>query len=461
MNSSNIGTTKLSLTKLFEILEKGFVVLALLLYAGAVLQLVRLQGVGGELSVDVLSGDPLLRYSYIAIYVITFFLLLQRWQGFIYFATRDKLLLLLVGIAVVSVFWSVQPDVTLPRSAALLGTTLFGVYLATRFSLREQLLLVAWTLGISVLASLLFIVALPSYAEFADFRGSAIRGAFIHKNSLGRVMALAAMVFLLFFLSDRRYRWVTGVGFGLSVGLLLLSRSATALVVFLVLLFLLPLYKGLRWRYGSLVPVLIAGVGLCGGIVMWLSGSEQNALSTVGRDVTLTGRTQLWAAVLDMIWQHPWLGYGYGAFWLGWQGEAAHIGLALIYPQYVNPISGIPPHAHNGFLDLWLDLGLLGLSVFALGFLLAVSRALAWLKSSNAAEGYWPLVYLSFALLFSMTESTTLRLNSMFWVLYVSTLLSTFVKPAKLPNGSPFRQPTNVDKVGALNRTRQSSPNMR
>lgn len=141
-------------------------------------------------------------------------------------------------------------------------------------------------------------------------------------------------------------------------------------------------------------------------------------LGVLGRDPTLTGRTGLWAAVLEMIRERPWLGYGYSAFWLGWEGKSAYIW--TLYPWG-------PPHAHNGLLELWLNLGSLGILVFVLGFLMSFSRAIVWVRSTRTAEGFWPLAVLTYIALTNAAESTILSINSIYWILYVAVALSIFV----------------------------------
>lgn len=92
----------------------------------------------------------------------------MRWRQFINVLTRDKLLLLLVVVALCSLFWSVSPEVTLRRSVALVGTTAIGAYLATRYTVGGQLRLLAWALGIAALLSLVFGLLLPSYEISSD-----------------------------------------------------------------------------------------------------------------------------------------------------------------------------------------------------------------------------------------------------------------------------------------------------
>ena len=143
-------------------------------------------------------------------------------------------------------------------------------------------------------------------------------------------------------------------------------------------------------------------------------GSE-SLLSSVGRDTTLSGRTDIWRYVWDQIQLRPWLGYGLAAFWNGLDGPSGYIQLAM-------RISVI--YAHNGFLDIWLSIGLIGLSVFLIGFFSAAKQSLALLRKTNTPEGFWPVLLLSYILLSNLTEGTITAMNSSFWAIYVAVSYS-------------------------------------
>jgi O-antigen ligase len=403
--------------KLSGILERVFVVSALLLFAGAFVTFL-----GGK--TEGTTTSPLLLAAYVAVYGIAFLLLAVRLRRPVYLATREPLLLLLVGIAVISVLWSVAPEVTLRRSFALLGTTLFGVYLAMRFSVSELLRLLAWAVGIAALLSTVVALALPVYGT----DDGAWQGIFRQKNVLGRVMGLGGLVFLLLAVSARRYRWFGWVGFGLSVILVVMADSMTSLAVLLILPVLLPVCGALRWNYGLAVPFFIVVFLLSGVAITLLLNNLELVLAAVERDETFTGRSYIWNPVLDKIWERPLLGYGYGAFWQGWEGESAHVLVRINMTQWLSKASSLPDHSHNGFLDLWLDVGLLGLSVFVVGVFLALLRAIQLIRSTKAVEDTWPLMYLAFLLSNAVTYPVGLEENSIWWVLYVATVLSVAVR---------------------------------
>ncbi len=418
-------TGRLRSVNLAEVLEKSFVVFALLLFMGAVLPLFRQPTLPGLVASGGPEGRDLFsQMLFLCVYVVTFVLVVTRWKKLVRVLTSDKLLLLLVSLALVSLFWSAAPGLTLQRGVALLGTTLFGAYLATRYTLNQQLRLLAWGLGLAAIFSVIFALVLPYYGissgaqtvgELPTERTArAWRGVFSTNNVLGRLMVLGAVVFLLTVLQRKR-QLLAWAGFGLCSVLILLANSATALMILLTLLALLPLYTALRWRRNFFVPMLIFTTLLGGSVASLIISNPEALLDVLGRDITLTGRTELWKASLEMIWQRPFLGYGYNAFWLGWEGGSSYVWLITGYEM---------PHAHNGFLDLWLDLGLLGVSIFALWLVSNLVRGVGLIRASRGLEGTWPLLYLTFITFYNLTESAILSRNSIFWVLFVAIALS-------------------------------------
>lgn len=409
---------------LLSMLEVGFVVLALLLFEpGELINIIF--GGQGELAPDSTpDGNPLRQAVWLSIYGGMFLFLSLRAHRLVYFVTRDKLLLLLICVALLSTFWSFAPEVTLRRNFILLATTLFAVYLTMRFRPYEQLQLLAWTLGIAAVLSMVLALAFPAYGVMDSGEW---QGIYRHKNALGRMMALGGIVFLLLAMSSRRYWWLNWTGFGLSASLLLLSNSKGALAIFVTLLVLLPLYYALRWSHTLAVPFFIGAAFAAGTAAIWLLGNAEPVLTALGKDTSLSGRAEIWPAVFDKIQEHPWLGYGYSGFWLGWEGESAYVWSIL-------PGEFFPVHSHNGYLDLWLDLGFLGLIVFAVGLFIALTKAMQIVRSTTAVVTLWPLLYLTYMLLNNITESSILKPNDVWWILYVATILSVSIERDRLKN---------------------------
>src|ERR1041384_1226760 len=163
--------------------EKCFAVLVMLLSMDAILPLIRrISGV----TIDEIKGDPLAQVLFSGVYLLTLVLVVIHRRRVGKTIKRDPLLWLLVILAVASTAWSTAPGVTGRRAVALLGTTLVGVFLASRFSVKEIVRLACWALGIAAALSFASVLLLPKYAIETGIHAGAWRGVFVQKNILGR-----------------------------------------------------------------------------------------------------------------------------------------------------------------------------------------------------------------------------------------------------------------------------------
>lgn len=408
--------------KILPIAEQIFTVMSLMLYSGGPLTVILSGGAnegeleGGSAQID----SSLILMLFFVNYLITLFVLVLRWKKVFHVLSKDKFIWLLIVVAVFSVVWSTNPAKTINRIIALVGTTLFGLYLATRYSMRQQLLLLGWTFGIAVVMSFLFAVGLPKYGIMAGIHAGKWRGIYNHKNVLGKLMVLSVINFLLLAIDARKKRWILWGGVSLSVLLLILSSSKTALLNLITILAAFGIYWTFRWQYYRMIPALFAISTLGITLRVWIGANTETLLGAVGKDASLTGRGDLWPLVLNAIWQRPLLGYGFGAFWNGLESEASVIWHAATWPV---------PNSHNGILDLWINLGILGLSIFGIGFLVCIFRGIVWVRLSKTAEGFWPMLFLSYLVLANLAESSLMIQNDLFWVLYIAVAFSVLLPP--------------------------------
>jgi exopolysaccharide production protein ExoQ len=406
-----------------SLIEKAFAVFSLFLSTTALIP-VLLDKPGA----DAVPADPYSPLLFIGVYLVTILLLVLHRNSFIWVVQKDIWIWLLVGLVLASVLWTVAPDLTPRRSLLLLGTTLFGVYLAMRYTLREQLQFLALAFGAIIILSILFAIALPFYGVMSYQEGGihagAWRGIMTHKNILGRMMSLSGLVFLFVALanpiSNRRYRWIPWAGFILSIVLIILSTSKTSLIVFLTLMTVMHLYRSLRSNFTKLIPLCIAFI-LVGGVGATLLLDNLDVIAgSLGRDLTLTGRTDIWSAMLEIIAERPWFGYGFNAVWRDWNHDVtAYLWRTLEWEC---------PYGHNGLMDLWAELGMSGLAVFLLSLGTVLLRGIAFLRVTKTVEGLWSLMYLTYLLIYNVSESTLVSSNSIFWVLYVSTIFSVAIE---------------------------------
>jgi len=321
-------------------------------------------------------------------------------------------LLAIIAFASLSTFWSQDPAQTLRHSADLLLATLFGVYFAARYELKEQLKLLMWVFAVCVFFSFVFGFFGIGTAVDADKNVEGWYGIFIQKNNLGRTMVLSALVFFFGGVSNPRNRTSAWVGALASLVLILLSRSLTSILV-VPAVALMVLY--LRWALQKTRLQLVAGI-----LLLLVFGSTasyyvithlEGATNLVGRDPTLTGRLDIWILCVVMALRQPWLGYGYEAFWLPdkWYVERAWKILGWNVPS-----------AHNGFLQLWLELGIVGGGLFLLVFSYYFAKALRSLRRDFRPGAAWPIAFLLFLLFTNLTEPIFLGSNSIFFILFVT-----------------------------------------
>lgn len=411
---SVISIATKSQSNIWRLLEFIFSILSLVHISNAILPLILTKGVnegdGIELSTFDLSINAKIS---LLIYAIALILLLMRWKRFLSVLSSNKFLWILMLVNCFSYFWSVDPSQTLRFSIYALGTTIFGLYLATRYTLREQMNLLAWTYGLLLILSLLLVVAVPSYGLMGGVHEGALRGVFTHKNQFGAFMASGGVIFLLNAFRGGKYNWVYWLMLVLNCGAMVMSRSTTALGTFFFMLILCFIYRILRWRYEVMVSAVLGVTFIGVAVLIWLAGyvGSDSLVGLVGKDTTLSGRTDIWRYVWDQIQVHPWLGYGLAAFWNGYDGPSGYVQLAMTIPVI---------YAHNGFLDIWLSIGLVGLSIFLISFVSTTSQSLALLRKTNSPEGFWPLLFLSYILLSNLTEGTITTMNSSFWAIYAA-----------------------------------------
>jgi exopolysaccharide production protein ExoQ len=408
--------------KIYLFLEQAFTVLALIIYSGGVLTLL-VSGGTGEVDVEVTYDTSSIRIFYFSIYLITFALLLLRWRKVLYIIRQDKFLWILVVLPLLSILWSFDRAITIKDSITMVGSSMFGLYLSTRYSINQQLQLLAVTTGIVVFLSLIFAVALPHYGMMQDFHAGAMRGVYTHKNGLGQMMGLGILVFIALIIDDKKsyFAWI---GLIFSVLVLALAKSTASVInVSIAAPFFLTL-NVLRLRYHLMMPALLTIVTIGFSSSVWLNNNLESLAASVGKDPSITGRTPLWGFVWEMIQKQPWLGYGYGGFWQGWDGQAAQIWRAIQWT---------PNHPHNGLLALWIDLGLLGVIIFAIGLWRYFFRSLAYIRIHHQVEGIWPLLYLIYMVLLNLTETNLFSSNSITWILYVACYYSTLKKVQLVP----------------------------
>ncbi len=365
-----------------------------------------------------------IRYS---ILIIPLSFLLLRWKTLIQILPKGRFLWLFLGICILSVFWSKYPGMTLKGIVqALLQISIFGLYFSSRFNPKHQLYIIAAAMGITVITNLLYVIALPAIGRHVGdkFHG-AWKGFYENKNEFSGAMLWALIIYYLLSFRDSSLVVTTIARAGLLLCpiFVILSTSKTALVLFIFLYFTLTVWHGYRWR-GSRT-ILLVDLALL-SLLVFISGVVNNwimIVSSLGKDPTMSGRTDIWIATLFQINQKPLLGHGYSGFWTEDNPAARSIGDSLFPGFYTY-------NAHNGFLDILLEIGWLGMGIFMIGFLSTWALALRYAYKPESSENSWPLAVMLLVTSYNLTESSFMA-EGINWMFYVCAYLSVRIWPRR------------------------------
>ena len=419
MSLNYASRTRLSLRPF----EYAFSVISLLLFSQGFYTIILGGSIGGE------EGDVdsiFLRLVFMAIYAVSFALLAFRSQRTLYFLKGNIWITLLVVMAILSISWSTLPDVTFRKAISLVGTTFFAVYLASRFSFKEQLEIYAWSFGIAVLFSFIFGVALPQYGiSSLEAVGGSWRGIYPHKNGLGQNMFVSFLVFYFLSImesSKKRKRWFQ-ILYALSIVLIILAQSGTSLASVLYIFATAKVLDSLSLNSKKGVLMILLAIILASLVLIIFFANFEALLSANDKDITLTGRTPLWATLWEFVWQKPWLGYGYGSFFSGSSREGN-----LVWQVH----TWVPVHAHNGYIHLWLHLGILGLGTLIYGYLKCLFTSLSDYLVSKNLQVLWVFLFLLYTVTLNITEVSFLGSQGIIWIISLVAIYSMKVTDRNL-----------------------------
>lgn len=301
-------------------------------------------------------------------------------------------------IAAASWLWSIEPGICLRRLIVVACCASAALGIARRFTMREICLLVLATVGPLILIGIAAEIRLGAFRPWAgDYR---LSGS-VHPNTEGMYLTTLALAALGLARSPdtRRRGWMWAI-FAASLLLILLTKSRTGTAsTFAAIGCVFLIQTSLQFKLSAGVAWM--GASLAGLWLLFVAGYDplvdfHNAL-LLGRaeeSDTLSGRAFIWPAVWYFIARRPWLGYGYESFW---------------NPRNIDTISdevgwGLR-EAHNGYLDILLSTGAIGLTCCLSG--VAAGIAAAARRSVKLRDTCYalPLGMLVFGLLSSTMES--------------------------------------------------------
>lgn len=396
---------------------------------------------GGQISVSadqMMEGSPLDASIFAALLVAGIIVLVGRKRRLLIALRANRAILLYFTYCALSILWSDYPFVAFKRWIKALGDVAMVLVILTD---RDQLGAIKRVLargGIVLFPlSILLIKYYPDIGRSYDpWLGTQyFSGITMQKNMLGMVCLAFGLGAWWRFLEDwrspkgkDRTMRLTAQGAVLAMGIWLLnmSNSLTSLTCLAMAGSLIAVTRMATLRRNpAMVNLLVTTAVVIPFTVLFL-GVGGGALQSMGRDPTLTGRTVIWHQVIQIA-SNPLCGAGFESFWLG--DRLQKLWSIGTIPYGIN-------EAHNGYIEVYLNLGWIGVALLAVLIVTGYRKAMAAFRR-DPDSGSLRLAFFVAALIQGFTEAA-FRSLSLSWF---SFLLATTAAPGELlPQGSPARE---------------------
>ena len=374
-------------------------------------------GSGG--GVDTLDGSPLDRLFYLAMIFLALVTLARRNINWSLLVSENWPMFLFYGYFLVSVLWADSPVSSFKRWFKDLGNVFVACVILTERNPHQAFRAVFVRCAYVLLPlSVIFVRYFPDMGRrYSRAGGLEVTGVTTQKNSLGVLVLVCGLVLLWdWFERSRRdrerlnkiERYLPFGFFLIGTYLLHLCDSATSIVC---------LTLGATILLSIKVPILRQRIGALGGyslaamagffLVDWLFGIKETVIGSLGRDMTFTGRTDVWRELLALK-TDPIFGVGFCSIW----SDRSYLSRL---PEWVGG------SAHNGYLEMYLDGGAMGLLV--LGVML---MALAWKTNRQLAmKGNYSLIRFAtlVAILIGDCSESHFGRNGPLWFMFLLTSL--------------------------------------
>ncbi|MGH9454163.1 MAG: O-antigen ligase family protein [Terriglobia bacterium] len=396
-----------------------------------------------------LDGSPVDRLVFQLLLVAGIIVLIRRSSRTTAFLKASWPILLYFSYCLLSVLWSDFPDVSFKRWIKAIGDLVMVLVVVTDAEPAAALRRLLSRTGFVLLpASILLIKYFGDLGRGYTPDGMPMNtGVTTNKNMLGvitLVLCLGAFwrVQTLFRAKGEpgrdRHLLAQCILLAVGVAVLAMAQSATSLACFALgsALMLATQFPAIKRRPGA-VHALVLMIILAGGLTMLLGG-EAGVVHALGRKTNFTGRTEIWAAVLPAV-PNRMVGAGFESFWIGPWLARVYSGLSQY--MHVN-------EAHNGYIEVYLNLGWVGVSLIAIILISGYRRAVAALRR-DPAMGSLMLAYLAAAAVYSITEAG-FRLLDPIWIFLLLAIVaaggiaSGVIGGAPEPPGAPADQTADL-----------------
>lgn len=370
-----------------------------------------------DLNFNLMQITAFVTYMIAAIYIIFY-------VNIIALVKNNSLYFMFLFFITISIFWSGDFNSSLIKLVNIIGISLLSIFVASSLKKEDFFKIICLFFIISIFLNILVSIVTP---QIGIYETGIWKGVYLHKNWLGTTMLFGSVTLLMGVKKENKLKSILIISVALFI--IIQSSSISSLLIFFLILGLVLYIQFFRENKLLLISSMFILIGISIYVGFYLLSNINLFYSLIGRDSSLSGRSDLWPLILEAINHKLLFGYGVGGFWIQ-HGASEHISKLMGWDVY---------GSHNGFLELLLNVGVVGLTLFILFYFQMVIRILKGVPKSKPNDKkhiIWMLIMCFLILLVNITENRIIPSNNFYgfflFLLGVVSLYSSKIKEGEI-----------------------------
>jgi len=351
-----------------------------------------------------------------SLFVISVILLIPKRKELFNLIKREKFLTIFLFWCLITIIWSNYALVSLKRYIQYLTTVTVTLSVLLHVKDTKQIINVfKIIIGGYLMIALLTIFTIPGALD----RFGIWRGVASHKNTLGQISLVSVIFFTAIFKKEYSLKSKTIVAILIIMAIVLLfgSQSSTSIFTFLILFVLTAtllidkFFEPIGIRKTVSLFIMFVVMVMFISIMLVVPEIIEDAVGSTGKDLTFTGRVDLWADIWKEAQNHLLIGTGFQGYWV-----VTSTKVELLFEIY----SWLPTQAHNGYLDIINEVGIIGIILFS--FIL-INYFINLTRVKQKQIWKWFIIA---ALIINITESAFIRPKVVVGVMFIFSYIALF-----------------------------------